>query len=397
MRSAAGAGADQQPDQLLAAAGALVPLLAERAPATNAARDVPAATVAAFHAAGLLRVLQPRRFGGLQQSFAVFSRIIEILTEGCASSAWVYAVLAEHQWIIASLPERGQIDVWGDDPAAVASSSLAPRETATRCDGGWRLSGRFPFSSGCSHAQWAIVGARCEEAAGNFATRYLLVPMREVEIIDDWHVLGLRGTGSRTLVLRDVFVPAHRTVLLRALLDGTPPGAAVHPEYDVVRAPRGFLVVFSLPPVAFALGRRALALAAAALSGRVSRGVTRLAESEVVQLRLAEAAASIEVASLVLETRRAQSLAALASGRPITLEEVLRNRRDVTFGMQQIRNAVQSLVELCGSRTVQDADPLQSILRDVITIATHQAFSPLATVVPYGRWLLGLPPGAGEA
>ncbi len=388
---------EPEAEELLARARALVPLLAEREAATNAARDVPAATVAAFHAAGLLRVLQPRRFGGLQQSFGVFSRIIEILTEGCASSAWVYAVLAEHQWIIASLPEQGQIDVWGGEASAVASSSLAPRETAARCDGGWRLSGRFPFSSGCTHAQWAIVGARCEDAGGGVATRYLLVPMREVDIIDDWHVLGLRGTGSRTLMLRDVFVPAHRSVLLRDLLDGTPPGVHVHPEYDIVHAPRGYLVVFSLPPVAFALGRRALATAAGALSGRLSRGVTRMAESEVVQLRLAEAAASIEVASLVLETRREQSLAAVASGRSIGLDEVLRNRRDMTFGMQQIRDAVQSLWELCGSRAVQDADALQPMLRDVLTIATHQAFSPLATLVPYGRLLLGLPPSAGEA
>lgn len=388
---------DATGEDLLARARALVPLLAERAAATNAARDVPQATIAAFHAAGILRALQPRRFGGLQQPFDVFSKIIEILTEGCASSAWVYAVLAEHQWIIASLPEQAQIDIWSEDPSAVASSSLAPRETATRCDGGWRLSGRFPFSSGCTHAQWAIIGARCEDSAGNVATRYLLVPMREIEILDDWHVLGLRGTGSRTLLLRDVFVPAHRTVLLRALLDGTPPGAQVHPEYDIVRAPRGFLVVFSLPPVAFALGRRALATTAAALSGRLSRGMTRLAESEVVQLRLAEAAASIDVASLVLETRREQSLAALRSGRPIALEEVLRNRRDLTFGMRQIRDAVQSLWELCGSRAVQDADPLQPMLRDIMTIATHQAFSPLATLLPYGRLLLGLPPGTGEA
>jgi alkylation response protein AidB-like acyl-CoA dehydrogenase len=384
-------------EQLLARARALVPALAAREAETNAARDVPAATIAAYHESGILRVLQPRRFGGLQLPFDVFSRIIEILAEGCASSAWVYAVLAEHQWIIASLPEQGQRDIWDEDMQAVASSSLAPRETATPCDGGWRLSGRFPFSSGCTHAQWAIIGARCPDAAGRPATRYLLVPMREIEVLDDWHVLGLRGTGSRTLILRDVFVPAHRSVLLRDLLDGTPPGATVHPDYDVVRSPRGYLVVFSLPPVAFALGRRALATAAAALSGRVSRGLSKLAESEIVQLKLAEAAASIEAACLILETRRAESVAAVASGRPITLPEVLRNRRDITFGMQQVRAGVQGVADLCGSRTVMDADPLQAMLRDVLTIATHQAFSPAATVLPYGRWLLGLPPGAGEA
>lgn len=387
----------EQSAAVLAQVRPLVPALSAREAETNAAREVPAATIAAYRDAGILRVLQPRRFGGLQLPFDVFSRIIEILTEGCASSAWVYAVLAEHQWIIASLPEQGQRDVWEADAGAVASSSLAPRETATACDHGWRLSGRFPFSSGCTHAQWAIIGARCPDAGGRLQTRYLLVPMHEIEILDDWHVLGLRGTGSRSLILRDVFVPAHRSVLLRDLLDGTPPGALVHLDYDVVRAPRGYLVVFSLPPVAFALGRRALAAAAAALSGRVSRGMTRLAGSEIVQLRLAEAAAAIETACLVLETRRADSVAAVASGRPITVQEVLRNRRDITFGMQQIRAGVQGLVDLCGSRSVMDADPLQAMLRDVLTIATHQAFSPAATVVPYGRWLLGLPPGGGEA
>ena len=143
------------------------------------------------------------------------------------------------------------------------------------------------------------------------ATRYLLVPMAEIEILDDWHVLGLRGTGSRTLLLRDVFVPDHRTVLLRDLMDGTPPGVAVHPDYRLLRAPRGALVPFSLPPVVFALGRRALAETAAALAGRMSRGVTRTAKSELVQVRLAEAAAAIETACLVLSVRREESDAAL--------------------------------------------------------------------------------------
>lgn len=384
-------------EELLQRARDLVPMLAEREAATEAARDVPVETIAAFHETGMMRVLQPRRFGGLQLPFDVFSRIVEVLAEGCAASAWVYAVLAEHQWIIASLPEQGQIDIWGDTPNAVASSSLAPRETATRTTGGWRLSGRFPFSSGCSHSQWAIIGARCEDAAGNTPTRYLLVPMHEIEIVDDWHVLGLRGTGSRTLMLRDVYVPEHRSVLLRELLEGTPPGVHVHPDYDIVRAPRGYLVVFSLPPVAFALGRRALTVAAAALGSRVSRGTTKLADSEIVQLRVAEASAAIDGASLMLETLRARSLAIVASGRPISAEEVLRNRRDLTHGMQQIRTAVQTLFELCGARTTYDSDRLQPLLRDIMTIATHQAFSPLATLVPYGRVLLGLPPGAGEA
>src|SRR5947209_9125456 len=117
---------------LLEKARALVPRLAERAAQTTAARQVPDATIAEYHEAGILRILQPRRFGGRQGRFSLFSRIVEELTYGCASSAWVYAVLAEHQWIVAQYPEQAQIDVWGDDPLAVASSSLAPRAPARR-------------------------------------------------------------------------------------------------------------------------------------------------------------------------------------------------------------------------------------------------------------------------
>src|SRR5882724_13203539 len=132
---------------LLERVRALIPRLAERAPAAAAARQLPAQTIAEYHAAGILRILQPRRFGGQQGRFSLFSRIVEELTYGCASSAWVYAVLAEHQWIIAQYPEQAQIDVWGDTPLAVASSSLAPRAAAKPvASGGWRLSGSYSFS-----------------------------------------------------------------------------------------------------------------------------------------------------------------------------------------------------------------------------------------------------------
>src|SRR5713101_7827260 len=172
---------------LLDRARGLVPLLAERAAAATAKRQLPAQTIAEYHEAGILRILQPRRFGGLQGRFSLFSRIVEELTYGCASSAWVYAVLAEHQWIIAQYPEAAQIDVWGEDPEAVASSSLAPRAAAKRVAGGWRLSGRYSFSSGCDHAQWAIIGAFLGEMGDPQRVAYLLVPLAEIEIDDDWH------------------------------------------------------------------------------------------------------------------------------------------------------------------------------------------------------------------
>jgi 3-hydroxy-9,10-secoandrosta-1,3,5(10)-triene-9,17-dione monooxygenase len=381
----------------LDAARAMVPMLAEREAATMTGRCIPPETIAAFHRTGILRLLQPQRFGGYQENFWVFSRIIEILAEGCAASAWVYAVLAEHQWIIACMPEQAQEDIWGGDPLAVAASSLAPRETARTTSDGWRLSGRFPFSSGCLHSQWAIIGARCEDAAGNRATRYLLVPMPEIEIVDDWEVLGLRGTGSRSLVLEDVFVPTHRSILLRDLYDGTTPGALVHPDYPLLRAPRGLVVPFSLTPVAFTVGRRALDLVARSLSTRISRGTRQLAGSEVVQQQMGEAAAEIETAVLIMRARREETRTLVDSLAAIPPEAVLRNRRDIAFAAWQLRRGVERLVELSGARAVYDTDPLQSLWRDLVTICTHTAVSRHVGMVPFGRLLLGLPPAAGEA
>jgi len=244
---------------MLERARGLIPRLVERAPAAIAARQLPPETIAEYRAAGILRILQPRRFGGMQGRFSLFSRIVEELTFGCASSAWVYAVLAEHQWIIAQYPEAAQLDVWGGDAEAVAASSLAPREAARRVPGGWRLSGCYPFSSGCDYAQWAIIGAFLGPKGDPRGVADLLVPLTQVEIVDDWQVLGLLGTGSKSLVLDDVFVPEHRHVMVSDLFAGTPPGAAVHPDYPVLRAPRGFLVSYSFC-------RRSPSRSAAALS-----------------------------------------------------------------------------------------------------------------------------------
>jgi 3-hydroxy-9,10-secoandrosta-1,3,5(10)-triene-9,17-dione monooxygenase len=381
---------------LLALATDLVPTLAARESATGTARSVPTETIADFHRLGILRVMQPNRFGGHQASFDLFSRIVETLAQGCAASAWVYAVLAEHQWIIACMPDQAQIDVWGDNPHAVAASSLAPRETAQPTTGGWRLSGRFPFSSGCRHAQWAIIGAKAQDAAGNKPIRYMLMPMHHIEIVDDWHVLGLRGTGSCSLVLNDVFIPEHRTVLFRDLQDGTTPGAKILPDYTLLRAPRGYLVPFSLPSVMFTLARRALDLVPATLRTRISRGTREVATSEVVQLRLGEAAALIETAILIMHTRRAQSIEALDSNTPITPEHIARNRRDIAFAADQLRRGVETLMDISGARSVYDTDPLQALVRDIMTIGTHVIVSRQTNMVPYGQLMLGLPPTTGD-
>ncbi|MEJ0019613.1 MAG: acyl-CoA dehydrogenase family protein [Acetobacteraceae bacterium] len=371
---------------LLEQSRALVPILAERAAATRAGRDLPPETMADFHRIGILGVLQPRMFGGLQLSFSLFARIVETLTAGCASAAWVYAVLGEHQWLLSSYPLQAQRDVWDEDRLALVSSSLAPRAVVQRVPGGWRLSGQFPFSSGSSHSRWAVIGAFADEQRSAIA--YLLVPFTDIEIIDDWHVLGLAGTGSRSLRVHDAFVPEHRCVMLADLLAGTGPGAAVHADYPLVRAPRGLLANYSLPPVAIALGNRALAVAIGILQGKVSRGVTPLAASEFVQMSVAEAAAAIEAATLTMRTGLATAETLIAQGAPIPAELALRARRDMTYAQHQSQWAVERLVELCGAQSVYDTDALATIRRDMLTVLTHNVASRQAAMGPWGRWAL---------
>lgn len=259
---------------------------------------------------------------------------------------------------------------------------------AQRCDGGWRISGRYGFASGCLHAQWAIIAALCEDAAGNQVPHYLFLPMGDAEIIDDWHSLGMRGTGSRSLVLHDVFVPTHRSVLLRDILDGTPPGTLVHPDYTLLRAPRYYLVPFVLPAVAFALARKALAGLPRSLHARGA------APSDLLHMQLGEAAAHIETANLIFATRRDQSVARIDAGEPIEAPDVPRNRRDVSLAFQLLKKGVERLTAINGARSVYDGDPLQSVLLDITAISTHVIVSEQAAMPPYGRWMMeraGLP------
>jgi 3-hydroxy-9,10-secoandrosta-1,3,5(10)-triene-9,17-dione monooxygenase len=378
--------------ELVEAARALLPTLEARSAAANEAGCLPEETFADLKELGVLRLLQPKRFGGLEGPFATFADIAETLSEGCSSTGWVYGVLAEHSWIIACYPERTQQEVWGEDPTAVASSSLAPRSTAKRVPGGWRLSGRYPFSSGCLHAQWAIVGAFCEETDGSKPQRYLLIPMSDITILDDWQVLGLRATGSRTLLLDDVFVPAHRGLLLSDLANGTVPGIDVHPDYPLVRAPRFLLCIHSQVPTAVAVARKAVDFVARSLSERMVRATKRIAESEVVQMSLAQAAAEIDAATLVLHTRRRRASDMVMAGQPVPHEDVITGRRDVVFVHQLVTRAMERLAEIAGTQWVYDDSPLQPMLRDVMATGTHAAVNWQVGMVPYGRMRLGLPP-----
>jgi 3-hydroxy-9,10-secoandrosta-1,3,5(10)-triene-9,17-dione monooxygenase len=373
---------------LFARALTLVPKLREREAQTLKNGYIAQETADEFKTLGLSRILQPKRYGGMQGSPLLLSRVVEELAMGCASSAWVLAVYGEHAWVLANLPEQAQEDIWGANPLAVACSSLAPRGVARPVEGGFTLEGTWPFASGCRHADWMIVGAWVELESGK-EMRYMMVPMSEVEIIDDWAVLGLRGTGSNTVSLKGAFVPAHRMVSNEALQKGVTPGAEAHPDYALLKAPRAAFAIFTQLPITLAIARQVLEHTATTMRGRVSRGVATLSDSQIIQCKIGEASADLDAAILVAHRRHRHVHNLMLSGTTISGQEAMAAHRDSVWANKMARQAIDTLVSTSSAEIVHDRNPLQSWYRDSLTTGSHFGANWDAAMVPYGRMLLG--------
>ena len=189
--------------EIVARAEAMIPWLREKADAVEKARMVPESTIQAFQDAGFFRILQPRRWGGYEMSPNVLNRVLMELARGCPSSAWNVMVLGVHPFEVGLLDPRCGDELWGEDSTRLVSSSYAPFGTVTAVEGGYRLNGEWLTSSGCDHAAGgAFLGGRVANAAGEIEFRSFWVQRADFEIIDDWFVVGLAGTGSKKLSVK---------------------------------------------------------------------------------------------------------------------------------------------------------------------------------------------------
>jgi 3-hydroxy-9,10-secoandrosta-1,3,5(10)-triene-9,17-dione monooxygenase len=287
------------PAQVIARARALIPVLAERAAAGEGARRLPEETIADMQAGGFFRVLQPRRWGGFEMDMATYWEVQLALAQGDMSVGWVYGVVGVHPWLMALMDDRAAQDVWGEDDATLVSSSLMPAGAVTRAPAGFRLSGRWKFSSGCEHCQWAFLGVSTSLDADQPPDRcVLLVPRSDYQIIDTWHVAGLKATGSHDIVVRDVFVPAHRVLQFFDALRGQSPGLAINRSL-LYRLPFGQIFVRGVSTAALGALQGMLDAFLRYGGARVSRG-GRTADDPVAQLACAEAAAAIDEMKTIL-------------------------------------------------------------------------------------------------
>jgi 3-hydroxy-9,10-secoandrosta-1,3,5(10)-triene-9,17-dione monooxygenase len=372
-----------RPVEALDKARSLAPVLRERAFAAEEARRISDETIREIKEAGLFRILQPARFGGFELDPQTFLEVGMIIGAACGSTGWVYSVVGVHNWQLGLMPEQAQVDVWGEDQDTLICSSYTPRGNVEIVDGGYRLSGRWSFSSGCDHAQWAILGGVATDADGNVRRLCFLVPRTDYRIDDVWRVVGLRGTGSNDVVIEDAFVPEHRTHDYRS--------GSVTSDSPIFRLPFGPIFTFGIaaPLLGAAQGALDDHIAWTAERVRITKG-TRVAEEPFSQARVAEAAGELDGARLQLWRDLDDMMALARDEKDIPVEVRARARLDQVRATQLAISAVDRVFQNSGGRVLHELNPIQRAWRDIHAGAQHNSNVPEPMLMAYGAMSFGL-------
>jgi 3-hydroxy-9,10-secoandrosta-1,3,5(10)-triene-9,17-dione monooxygenase len=381
---------------VLAAVGELLPVLRERAQETEDALDVPAETIKALEEAGFFRLLQPATYGGLEADPLTFYQAVRMIASACGSSGWVASVVGVHPWQLALFPAAAAEEVWGADSNTRMSSSYAPTGGAELADGGHRLSGRWSFSSGSSHATWVLLGGIVtNEEGAPVDFRTFLLPARDYEVDDVWDTVGLRGTGSNDIVVEDAFVPEHRSLSFTDVTKCVCPGQKVN-DAPLYRIPFGsvFSCAITTPVIGMATGAYDAHVAYQKTRIRAAYAGHKVAEDPFAQVRIAEAASEIDAAWSALERNMTELMAHARAGEPIPMALRLRIRRDQVRGTGRAISALDLLFENSGGRALRTGTPMQRFWRDAHAGRVHAINDPERALTMFGRGEFGLPPAA---
>lgn len=370
-------------DELLDRAARLVPVLKERAARAEQLRRVPDDTVKDLVASGLIRIGNPARYGGHGVDVDTAHEVGWELARGCGSSGWCYSLWTVHNWWLGHFPERAQEEFFAGGPDTLFSSGLNPAGgKAEPVRDGFRVSGRWGFSSGCDAASWLMVAVPGPDPN---SLLWLLLPRPDYAILDTWYASGMRGSGSKDVVVKDVFVPAYRTVDPNRAGDGDSTGWELHRRLSY-RVPLRCLTGWDLAAPVVGMAQGAIDELASRLAG--TSGPGRTADSVALQLRLAEASAEVDAARALHRHDVREMLEKAARGEVFTELDRARYRRDKAFIARLCLQAANRLFEASGARGVLESDPIQRFHRDVHGATHHAALGWDAVAEQFGRTLL---------
>jgi 3-hydroxy-9,10-secoandrosta-1,3,5(10)-triene-9,17-dione monooxygenase len=360
--------------ELIDAARAMGPALTQRRSQCKTDRRVSDATVADFEKAGFFKILQPEQWGGYAMDPQVFYMVGYEVAQFCPSSAWILGVIAVHNWQLAVFDDQAAQDVWTDDPSVLISSSYAPVGKVKVVDGGFRLSGRWSFSSGSEHCKWAFLGAvvPTPEAPFDMANyRTFLVPIEDYEIADNWDVVGLQGTGSHDIVVDDVFVPEYRT---HKSMDGflcDNPGNAVN-DAPLYRMP--FMQVFVRAVCTATLGACEGALQAFIEVAKTRQvGPNKMSNDPYARQLAAEVRASIEEMKLTMVRNFDAMMESCRSGEAIPVDSRVRYRYDSAVVADRCLELSSRMLKASGSGGIRKGSELLDFHLDMLASQAHVA------------------------
>ena len=383
-------------DQLMANARALIPALEKRAAATESAGKLPRETMEDLYDAGLLRVLTPAAYGGLEMDWPGLPDAARIVARACPSTAWIVAVVGGHSGICGRFPKVLQDEVFGDGPDQLfVTASAQTTGTIKVVPGGYRLDGIWRFGSGADHADWVMVNGEVIDN-GRKTGRHIRAICRagEVDVLDTWHVAGMKGTGSKDLNFSDVFVPEHHAVDQTENFGAGAPGAPVHPNCYLYDVPFGaYFSSWLLGPV---LGSAEGAYDAyvSATRGRVgAMSNTAVAQIHTVQERLAESFCELEAARALYDKHNTYLHKKGAVRQNILPDEFIDSGRERTYIARLCFNAVHRLVRQMGAVGIFDTNPVQRHYRDLNVMQNQLALNWDIHMLNFGRRQLGLPTG----
>ncbi len=371
--------------ELYAAVDRILPAIQEREEQTRELRRLPDETVKELKESGYFRVLQPMIYGGLELDPQDFCILNIRIAEACMSTGWVCGVVGVHPFQLALFDQRAQEEVWSDDPDTLVSSSYAPVGKVKRVKDGFLFSGRWGWSSGCDHCQWVLLGGIVPDEG----YRTFLIPRSDYEIVDTWHVMGLQGTGSKDVVVKETLVPEYRTHTQQDGYQLTNPGNALHTA-PLFRIPWGQIFVRAVTNAAIGGTKRALALYMDGALNKSSSDPAKLAGDSATQSLVAETSTAIHELESVLHCNFQEMLDCVNKGQDIPLPSRVRSRYQASLVVERCLAVMDRMFSSAGGRSVFLDSRIQKRFLDLHTARAHVANNPASFGRNYGAVQLGM-------
>ncbi|PWN03739.1 flavin-dependent monooxygenase [Nocardioides silvaticus] len=369
----------------------LLPTFRDRADEGERLRVVPEASIKELEETGFFRLLQPKRYGGLEADPVDFYTAVRDIASADGSTGWVSSVVGVHPWQVALFADEAQQAVWGDDPNARLSSSYAPTGKAVLTEGGFTLSGKWSFSSGCDHCSWVLLGGLVFNEEGQVVDfRTFMVPREKYQVVDVWNVVGLRGTGSNDIVVEETFIPEAFTLSMGETGQCKGPGQAVN-DSDLYKLPFHsiFTSTIATPIIGMAKGAYAEHVEMQQKRVRAAYLGEKASLDPFAAVRIARSSSEIDAAWALLMANIREEQELVAKGETIPLELRLRVRRDQVLGTARAIEAIDTLFEASGGRALAEGTYLQRAWRDAHAGRVHAANDPERALQMYGAQQFG--------